>query len=71
MRVRDRFFGSRNFLYLKLGIRDLKAKSGRVSGIESMLGRSDAKYNPRDCTKFWVGITGLKNPIGNPRISPA
>ena len=19
----------------------------------------------RDCTKFWVGITGLKNPIGD------
>ena len=22
----------------------------------------------RDCTKFWVGITGLKNPIGDPHI---
>ena len=34
-----------------------------------MHGRWDAKNNPlglRDCTKFGVGITGLKNPIGDP-----
>ena len=31
MRVSDRFFGTQVFRYLKLGIRDLKAKSGRVS----------------------------------------
>ena len=44
---------------------------GSSLGIESILGRSDAKKNPRDGTKFWVVIMGLKNPIGNPYVSPA
>ena len=48
MRVRDRFFGSRDFLYLKLGIRDLKAESGPVSGLKVYFGGWDAKSNPRD-----------------------
>ena len=59
MRVRDRFFGSRDFLYLKLGIRDLKAKLGRVSGIESMFGKSDTGNNPRDygiARNFGLGL---------------
>ena len=52
--------GIRDFPYLKLGIRDFKAKSGRVSGLDL---RCDAKSpsDLSDCTKFWVGITGLKN----------
>ena len=33
MRVIKRVFGIREFPYLKLGIRDLKAKSGRDSGL--------------------------------------
>ena len=33
-RVLHRFFGTRDFPYLKLGIRDFKAKSGRVSGLK-------------------------------------
>ena len=54
--------GIRDFPYLKLGIRDFKAKSGRVSGLDL---RCDAKSPSglSDCTKFWVGITGLKNPV--------
>ena len=44
-RVPNRFFGIQDFHYLKLGIRDLKEKSGRVS---SMHGRWDAKNNPRN-----------------------
>ena len=54
--------GIREFPHLKLGIRDFKAKSGRVSGLDL---RCDAKSPSglRDCTKFWVGITGLKNPV--------
>ena len=58
MRVPNRF----------LGIRDLKANLGKIR---------DWKYAPelecpkepsglRDCTKFWVGVTGLKNPIRDP-----
>ena len=33
-RVLNRFFGIRDFPYLKLGIRDLKAKSGGVWGLK-------------------------------------
>ena len=31
-----------------------------------MRGRRDAKDNARDCPKFWVGITGVKNRTGDP-----
>ena len=34
MRVPNRFFGIRDFPYLKLGIRDIEAKSGRDSGLK-------------------------------------
>ena len=37
-RVPNRFLGIRDFPHLKLGIRDLKAKSGRVSGLKVCLG---------------------------------
>ena len=33
-RVLNRFFGTRDFPYLELGIRDLKAKSRRVLGLK-------------------------------------
>ena len=36
--VLKRFFGTRDFPYLKLGIRDLKAKLGRVLGLKVCLG---------------------------------
>ena len=56
MRVRDRFFGSRDFLYLKLGIRDLKAESGRVSGLKVYLGGG--------MPNITLGITGLHEVLG-------
>jgi len=56
MRVRDRFFGSRDFLYLKLGIRDLKAESGRVSGLKVYLGGQ--------IPRITLGITGLHDILG-------
>ena len=59
MRIPSRVFGIRDFPYLKLGIRDLKAKSGRDSGFQIL------PSGLRDCTRFLVGITGLKNPIGD------
>ena len=48
MRVCDRFFGSRDFLYLKLGIREFESRIGASFGIESILGGWNAKYKPRD-----------------------
>ena len=46
----------RNFPYLKLGIRDLKAKSGRDSGL---------KVYARDgMPKITLGITGLHEILG-------
>ena len=47
-----RFFGIRDFPYLKLGIRDFKAKSGRVSGLNVFLAGETPKINLR--------ITGLR-----------
>ena len=62
----NRFSGTRDFPYLKLGIRDLIRAS---FGIEGMLRRWDAKNNPRDYgIALWVEITGLKNAIGDPQI---
>ena len=49
----------RGFPYLKLGIRDLKAKSGRDSGLKV--------YARGGMPKITLGITGLKNPIGEPQ----
>ena len=46
-RVLKRFFETQNFPYLKLGIRNLKAKSGRVLGLKVCLGNGMPKY-PRD-----------------------
>ena len=55
-----RLNGIRDFSCLKLGIRDWKC----ACELEC------PKYplRLRDCTKSWVGITGLKNPIGDPLI---
>ena len=53
-------------IWSKLEIRDFKARSR--FGIESMCGRWDSRATleiMRDFTKLQVGITGLKNPIGN------
>ena len=51
MRVTKRIFGIRDFPYLKLGIRDLKAKSGRDSGLKV--------YARGGMPKITLGITGL------------
>ena len=56
MRVRGRFFGSRDFLYLKLGIRDLTAESGRVSGLKVYLGGG--------MPNITLGIAGLHEILG-------
>ena len=39
-RVPKRFLGTRDYPYLKLGIRDFKAKLGRDSGLTVYAGRS-------------------------------
>ena len=60
-RVPNRFFGIQDFPYWKLRIHDFEAKSGKIP---------DLKYvheGLQDCTKFWVEITGLKNPIKDPQ----
>ena len=61
------FFGIRDFLYLKLGIRDYTSKIGASLGIESMLGRWDGKNNPRDygITRNFGSGYGMKYPIGD------
>ena len=56
MRVPNRFFGTRDFPYLKLGIRDLKAVSGRYSGLKVCLGGG--------MPKITHGITGLHEILG-------
>ena len=55
-RVLRRFFGTRDFPYLKLRTRDLKAKSGRVSGLKVCLGDG--------MPKIILGITGLHEILG-------
>ena len=61
MRVPNSFFGIRDFSYLRLGIRDNKAKS------EILRGRWEGKNNPRDYG-IARNFTGLKNPIGDPLL---
>ena len=64
-RAPNRFLWTRDLPYLKLGIRDLKPKSGRVSGLKVCVGGGMPKITSglRDCTEFWVGITGLKKTL--------
>ena len=47
LRVLNKFFGLREFPYLKLEIRDFKAKSGRDSGLKEWR-EVGSKNNPRD-----------------------
>ena len=53
-KVLKRFFGTQDFPYLKLGIRNLKVKSGRVLGLKVCLGTGMPKRPSRlrDCTKL-------------------
>ena len=65
-RVANRFFQYPGFLLLESGIRDFKAKSGRVLGLKvsRKVGYQKRKSSGlRDCTKFGLWITGMKNPI--------
>ena len=57
------FYGIRDFPhYLKLVIRNLKEKSRRESWkFAREVGRQKQPSGLRDCTKFKVGITGLKD----------
>ena len=55
-RVPNRFFGIREFPYLKLGIRDFKAKSRRDSGLKVCAGGG--------LPKITLGITGLHEVFG-------
>ena len=55
-RVTNRIFGILDFPYLKLGIRDLKAKSGRDSGLKV--------YARGGMPKLTLGITGLHEILG-------
>ena len=71
MGVPNRFFGTPVFRYLKLGIRDWKAKSGRVSvlkvcvqgGIAQILGRDcgieEPYWGPSDLSSFLTSQGGL------------
>ena len=71
LRVTNRFTRIRDFPYLKLGIRDLKAKPGRDSELKVRAGGG--------MPKITLGITGLRvisgrdygieNPIGDPPCS--
>ena len=47
MKVPNSFFGIRDFPYLRLGIRDNKAKSGQDSGLKACAGGGKPN-NPRD-----------------------
>ena len=62
------FFGIRDFPYLKLSIRDCPyLKSGIWDWTNAR--KVECQKWPsalRECAKFWVGITGLKNAIGDP-----
>ena len=55
-RVLKRFFGIRDFPYLKLGIRDFKVKSGGVLGLKVCQGG--------EIPKITLGITGLHEILG-------
>ena len=55
-RVTNRFFGIRDFPYLKLGIWDLKAKSAQDSGLKV--------YARGGMPKITLGITGLHEILG-------
>ena len=55
-RVSNKFFGMRDSPYLRLGIRDFKAKSGRDSGLKVCAGGGMPKVT--------LGITGLPQILG-------
>ena len=56
LRVSNKFFGMRDFPYLRLGIRDFKGKSVRDSGLKVCAGGGMPKVT--------LGITGLPENLG-------
>ena len=56
VKVPNKFFGTRDFPYLKLGIRDFKAQSGRDSGSIVCVESGEPKITR--------GITGLHKVLG-------
>ena len=72
MKVPNRFIRTQVFRYLKLGIWDLKEKSGRVSVLKVCArgGMPNITLGVTGLHKFWVGITGLKNLIGDNPTCP-
>ena len=56
VRVSNKFFGMRDFPYLRLGIRDFKGKSGRDLGLKVCAGGGMPKVT--------LGITGLPENLG-------
>ena len=71
LRVLNRFFGTRDLPYLKAGINGNKKHMRARFGIDSMHGMPEITVGItglsviRLLAKFWVGITGLKNPVGD------
>ena len=67
-RAPNRFLGTRDLPYLRLGIQDLKAKSGRVSGLKLCAGGGMPKLTLgiTGLDEILGRITGFKNPIGDP-----
>ena len=60
-----------SLIWIKLGIRLLKTKLEWDSGLKVCLdGMPKIILGKPDCTKFWVGITGLKNIMGDPLDMP-
>ena len=67
-RIRNRFSGMWDFPYLKLQIRDFKAKRGRDSRLKKMRGYGISKITIgiTGLREIRFEITGLNNPIGEP-----
>ena len=63
-RVSNKFFGMRDFPYLRLGIRDLKAKSGRDSGLKVCAGGGMPKVTLGIARNFGSGLRDRKTLLG-------
>ena len=72
MRVSNKFFGMRDFpyFYLRLGIRDFKAKSGRDSGLKVCAGGGMPKVTLgiTSLPEIWGRDYGIEKPCWEPSI---
>ena len=71
-RVPNRFFGIRDFPYLKLGIRDFEANSRQDSGVK-VCATYDARNNPQDYgvgRKFGSGLRDWRTLLGTLNYVP-